>query len=161
MALSPLTRGKPRIKSPIPFDIGFIPTHAGKTCPGRFRLPSRAAHPRSRGENSAKGTNGEPAEGSSPLTRGKPVWQLAAAGELGLIPAHVGKTCPGWCAHASGTAHPRSRGENFTRDVTVECSLGSSPLTWGKRALPELVLRVHRLIPAHVGKTSRSLPPAN
>ena len=53
------------------------------------------------------------AEGSSPLTRGKPRLLRAPAAAKGLIPAHAGKTYPEAVAEADPGAHPRSRGENF------------------------------------------------
>ena len=53
-------------------------------------------------------------------------------------------------------AHPRSRGENVTLFQCIVPSLGSSPLTRGKPALPHSVPQRPRLIPAHAGKTLRS-----
>ena len=50
--------------------------------------------------------------GSSPLTRGKPVDNLEAKRNLGLIPAHAGKTATGATRWKAWPAHPRSRGEN-------------------------------------------------
>ena len=54
-------------------------------------------------------------------------------------------------------AHPRSRGENDGNDVPWESDEGSSPLTRGKRVLDTEGTRDARLIPAHAGKTSRSM----
>ena len=73
-------------------EAGLIPAHAGKTDQRGARGSTRAAHPRSRGENlfikSGSGAN----SGSSPLTRGKR--QISHEGVHGcrLIPAHAGKT---------------------------------------------------------------------
>ena len=50
------------------------------------------AHPRSRGENRGLIENLGEAQGSSPLTRGKPRISSAFPGVRGLIPAHAGKT---------------------------------------------------------------------
>ena len=50
------------------------------------------AHPRSRGENEARGAAWHPSEGSSPLTRGKLLNGDLGRVALGLIPAHAGKT---------------------------------------------------------------------
>ena len=52
------------------------------------------------------------------------------------------------------TAHPRSRGENFTRPRPASVVCGSSPLTRGKRRRPHPHPERRRLIPAHAGKTS-------
>ena len=56
---------------------------------------ARTAHPRSRGENQDENIVNLSKQGSSPLTRGKPTWQLFLAQASGLIPAHAGKTCRG------------------------------------------------------------------
>ena len=68
---SPLTRGK---RAGGPCARGrrrLIPAHAGKTWSGRPRTRSRAAHPRSRGENVTMDRICGDVRGSSPLTRGK------------------------------------------------------------------------------------------
>ena len=70
---SPLTRGKhDGIHSLLVHD-RLIPAHAGKTRRWKRKLVPTPAHPRSRGENvDGRGLLGSN-EGSSPLTRGKPV----------------------------------------------------------------------------------------
>ena len=89
---SPLTRGKPQSEQPISGTSGLIPAHAGKTGGCRPRVPRRAAHPRSRGENLRSRLRPTWCSGSSPLTRGKP-WRTGRR----RLPTR---------------AHPRSRGEN-------------------------------------------------
>ena len=93
--------------------------------------------------------------GSSPLTRGKRVRSLDNLGQVGLIPAHAGKTRP--VAGASGwvEAHPRSRGENTALTWADISGLGSSPLTRGKLGPGGTEPQRVRLIPAHAGKTSK------
>ena len=68
---SPLTRGKPRRRPRSRQRPGLIPAHAGKTSMVRPIPVRRAAHPRSRGENTFIVTPWCQGEGSSPLTRGK------------------------------------------------------------------------------------------
>ena len=50
-------------------------------------------------------------------------------------------------------AHPRSRGENMRLTAPSDATLGSSPLTRGKRAALGWGRSVRGLIPAHAGKT--------
>ena len=129
---SPLTRGKLALALGCAHDSGLIPAHAGKT---RTRPEWRwqsGAHPRSRGENRARGQAIHRRGGSSPLTRGKRrpfrprrLWR-------GLIPAHAGKTCHCGDGDWTGRAHPRSRGENAVSRVVAFFEKGSSPLTRGK-----------------------------
>ena len=110
---SPLTRGKRPRQIELQWPTGLIPAHAGKTTVTRTARNTSRAHPRSRGENSAKGPNGEPAEGSSPLTRGKRSHRRGGSFQTRLIPAHAGKTSRGDRVPAPIGAHPRSRGENL------------------------------------------------
>ena len=93
------------------------------------------------------------AGGSSPLTRGKPVFGVIPRQTRRLIPAHAGKTTrPSGGAHWPW-AHPRSRGENPTAARPCAIKRGSSPLTRGKPARAALTCRSFGLIPAHAGKT--------
>ena len=69
---SPLTRGKRVERREVVVRLGLIPAHAGKTPTVGKRSPVLSAHPRSRGENTAAAAKDAAANGSSPLTRGKP-----------------------------------------------------------------------------------------
>ena len=91
--------------------------------------------------------------GSSPLTRGKPWAQIKAAVSVGLIPAHAGKTPPTESRTSPMEAHPRSRGENRQKTLSLSATLGSSPLTRGKQHGVMAHEEVPGLIPAHAGKT--------
>ena len=89
---SPLTRGKLSCALTAQSSSRLIPAHAGKTTyEGTVTFP-RAAHPRSRGENSDRVMHDATHPGSSPLTRGKPTHRTAQAVQVRLIPAHAGKT---------------------------------------------------------------------
>ena len=150
---SPLTRGKPcrrRISRPVG---GLIPAHAGKTRKTPKQCKQWAAHPRSRGENQVKGHLRVVLAGSSPLTRGKLIRVLLRTSGQRLIPAHAGKTTVPAFVLSMSQAHPRSRGENTSMASSVPISLGSSPLTRGKRAQIKAAVSVVGLIPAHAGKT--------
>ena len=92
--------------------------------------------------------------GSSPLTRGKPPMTQAAPGDLGLIPAHAGKTRRATKRVARSKAHPRSRGENGQASAAYFAARGSSPLTRGKLGCPIPPAARGGLIPAHAGKTA-------
>ena len=134
--------------------------------------PSRA-HPRSRGENSppvqarpwvtgsspltrgkpAGGGGAQQARGSSPLTRGKRLCDLLEALGIGLIPAHAGKTGHDAFRASRVRAHPHSRGENPSLTCLPTVTVGSSPLTRGKRSAMRRGRSGRGLIPAHAGKT--------
>ena len=140
---------------------GLIPAHAGKTAAGAGLALAHGAHPRSRGENESRQSARQRPRGSSPLTRGKPRWDVYDGNTLRLIPAHAGKTRSPPCPPLSGQAHPRSRGENAGLAVPTVRSYGSSPLTRGKQLRAWPGRPAGRLIPAHAGKTyhARSWPP--
>ena len=95
--------------------------------------------------------------GSSPLTRGKQVLVVAAQFSVRLIPAHAGKTSGYPAIGGQQAAHPRSRGENHRVLPRLPSADGSSPLTRGKRFSTCVLAASARLIPAHAGKTYRSL----
>ena len=151
---SPLTRGKPRLVGADLSPGRLIPAHAGKTCPRPLPRARPAAHPRSRGENQ----RGEDllcgGAGSSPLTRGKPSLRPPPRPRSRLIPAHAGKTTPQNQRRTACTAHPRSRGENYSTCPFRRAVPGSSTLTRGKQPHSPRLDRELRLIPAHAGKTS-------
>ncbi|EDN80080.1 hypothetical protein ACTODO_00516 [Schaalia dentiphila ATCC 17982] len=115
------------------------------------------AHPRSRGENLYSSQAFRRRRGSSPLTRGKQRPGIRAGTQHGLIPAHAGKTSwRSWWASLT-SPHPRSRGENQVRASRDGRLSGSSPLTRGKLEEGELSVLITRLIPAHAGKTEKTV----
>ena len=74
-----------------------------------------------------------------------------------LIPAHAGKTSGWFSLRPVRRAHPRSRGENNNRPVIGLMTMGSSPLTRGKRGVLVAGRAAPRLIPAHAGKTAATM----
>ena len=95
--------------------------------------------------------------GSSPLTRGKRDELLQRLRVRRLIPAHAGKTCFGTLMITILRAHPRSRGENVNAIAGGTKETGSSPLTRGKQLDAASVPNKVGLIPAHAGKTRRTV----
>ena len=150
---SPLTRGKRRYVRLPPDALRLIPAHAGKTKISCSITWTRRAHPRSRGENLSTTVIPGVANGSSPLTRGKPFLLVAGLGGGGLIPAHAGKTSSSRTGSVRCGAHPRSRGENLEGLEPGAQGRGSSPLTRGKPRTDACARRGGGLIPAHAGKT--------
>ena len=71
---------------------GLIPAHAGKTRTFGSGHAGRPAHPRACGENSPPCRTWWSVAGSSPRMRGKHPWGVRMSSQLGLIPAHAGKT---------------------------------------------------------------------
>ena len=135
---------------------GLIPAHAGKTKGKAIVSFDAGAHPRSRGENFGLVRDHGGHVGSSPLTRGKLTPATDTPPDVGLIPAHAGKTGLHYASRAMYRAHPRSRGENAYSKCAGDEQSGSSPLTRGKQNMPLIRLATSGLIPAHAGKTRLS-----
>ena len=153
---SPLTRGKRPQRSCGLLATRLIPAHAGKTAPYGPATSRASAHPRSRGENSAKIPTDDVGMGSSPLTRGKLRRWPPTPKPHRLIPAHAGKTGASMRLRLRRGAHPRSRGENKASSSPLQSLSGSSPLTRGKPVRGGARQPQPRLIPAHAGKTPRA-----
>ena len=116
---SPLTRGKPENMNQLREAARLIPAHAGKTEHGQGCSRRAEAHPRSRGENLVMRELWESEFGSSPLTRGKHREARVPQVVERLIPAHAGNTVLGTPTKPSDRAHPRSRGENWSKAATA------------------------------------------
>ena len=154
----PLMRGKLDGQVASQVQDRLIPAHAGKTVPGPARWRVAGAHPPSRGENVVTVPRQAGKSGSSPLTRGKLGRDLGHGQNVGLIPAHAGKT---WCASARpqrSRAHPRSCGKNIPPARFCRASAGSSPLTRGKLWIARAWASYRGLIPAHTRKTRCATP---
>ena len=140
---------------------GLIPAHAGKTDRRSSRLFSSRAHPRACGENTAEGGLVADGWGSSPRMRGKLTTIPAKAIQIGLIPAHAGKTMSRRSCHSSRRAHPRACGENRDASQVGRLTGGSSPRMRGKLGLKTIMLLEAGLIPAHAGKTALTALPVS
>ena len=134
---------------------GAHPRSRGENLTRDLSVYYYSAHPRSRGENVHDEAGDARAEGSSPLTRGKPGNGHVGRPIRGLIPAHAGKTRRPFPHGWQSPAHPRSRGENSHAVWKFAAASGSSPLTRGKLTARVTGGQESGLIPAHAGKTRR------
>src|SRR5690606_36953363 len=71
--------------------------------------------------------------GSSPRTWGTHAQRFVVWFFGRFIPTHVGNTSAGGGFPHPGTVHPHARGEHQPQGCSKQCSLGSSPRTWGTR----------------------------
>ena len=94
------------------------------------------------------------AEGLIPAHTGKTHGSGRPSSARSLIPAHAGKTGPCGRRFRAWPAHPRSGGENTSRQLARYPYSGSSPLTRGKLPGPSKKCVRAGLIPAHAGKTT-------
>ena len=70
-----------------------------------------------------------------------------------FIPTHVGNTSENSIRVIVVPVHPHTRGEHLCEHVRHPGRGGSSPHTWGTRAIGGAIPKVTRFIPTHVGNT--------
>ena len=89
---SPHMRGKVLLGFFLPCTQGIIPAHAGKSCKRPSGIGRRRDHPRTCGEKSTDNLLALADLGSPPHMRGKDVGQILQRQDVGITPAHAGKS---------------------------------------------------------------------
>ncbi len=133
----------------------LIPTPVGNTSSTSRRARWAPAHPHARGEHFKRIAYSDIAAGSSPRPWGTQFQGRASFSGFRLIPTHVGNTPGARTIRRSATAHPHARGEHAKPSPRLCGNRGSSPRTWGTRHRDPQAVGDARLIPTHVGNTSR------
>ena len=111
---------------------GITPAHAGKSMI-RFQCsPCRRDHPRTCGEKNSVFFSKYLAMGSPPHMRGKESAVEFNGGDVGITPAHAGKSHPADCRCCVPGDHPRTCGEKVMNLMYSEVSMGSPPHMRGK-----------------------------
>ena len=132
----------------------ITPAHAGKRRSAAARSAAARDHPRPCGEKKAYQQRKLMLAGSPPPMRGKASSVSMTAGLPGITPAHAGKR---WsqCLHRSRLWDlPRPCGEK-TAAYTASCVMqGSPPPMRGKGNNRIVDNPLHRITPAHAGKSS-------
>ena len=155
---SPLSRGihRPRLSESILERI--IPALAGNT-PQRYNCDvAQSDHPRSRGEYLPRSLSITPHCGSSPLSRGIPLFVTCKTVSHRIIPALAGNTDCGRNRHQYTWDHPRSRGEYTSQPEISPATAGSSPLSRGIQRPAYLDTTSAGIIPALAGNTTVRAP---
>ena len=93
-------------------------------------------------------------DGLSPRGRGKPVYDIAASGQNGSIPAWAGETRPAGAVHALPGVYPRVGGGNPSVGFFVTSGVGLSPRGRGKPMRCLAKCNRDRSIPAWAGETA-------
>ena len=131
----------------------FIPACAGNSWPGSAGTVAGSVHPRVRGEQTAKSIRPVAFSGSSPRARGTDHHQVGQFVVHRFIPACAGNRVHPQLAAQALKVHPRVRGEQTLGLATDKISGGSSPRARGTEALPALLARQRRFIPACAGNS--------
>ena len=86
--------------------------------------------------------------------RGKGQLCVLFIGQLGITPAHAGKSA-GWKSGLSyAEDHPRACGEKVVFDVLIQRIAGSPPRMRGKDTVDTYPPQLDRITPAHAGKSN-------
>ena len=156
---SPPTRGTPHLKSHTHPARRLIPAYAGNTKTELGRQMWASAHPRLRGEHTARWSSISVTLGSSPPTRGTPLSARYPEPAEWLIPAYAGNTLVAVRRCLLLSAHPRLRGEHCFGASVTSVNWGSSPPTRGTRRSRHRSEILRRLIPAYAGNTCSRIAP--
>ena len=109
----------------------ITPACAGNRWVMALRLPEREDHPRLRGEQIIESKAPSVKVGSPPLARGTArVWTYFRRSDR-ITPACAGNRRTGRGARLKQWDHPRLRGEQQSRDLSVPQGRGSPPLARG------------------------------
>ena len=150
---SPHTRGAPRRRLRNRRHPGIIPAYAGSTMSSLPRTSRDTDHPRIRGEHYSLPRPSYTVKGSSPHTRGAPLFFHGVDPGLGIIPAYAGSTHPSRALRSFSRDHPRIRGEHAVDVGPDRRRRGSSPHTRGARLKFGDDHLVDGIIPAYAGST--------
>ena len=112
--------------------LGITPAHAGKSNAVRSAEELGRDHPRTCGEKKCGKFTAISGLGSPPHMRGKESAVEFNGGDVGITPAHAGKSHPADCRCCVPGDHPRTCGEKVMNLMYSEVSMGSPPHMRGK-----------------------------
>ena len=131
----------------------ITPAHAGKTVSAPISSRHTRDHPRACGENSRIKRLFASLTGSPPRMRGKQNSRYMHRSNLGITPAHAGKTYFLSQFLRLNRDHPRACGENTNLETFSGNKKGSPPRMRGKRSQRNYLRSRIGITPAHAGKT--------
>ena len=131
----------------------ITPACAGNRVETSHAPPPKKNHPRLRGEQSPGGYITYPGEGSPPLARGTATSTNQYADVPRITPACAGNSkALALCARITGD-HPRLRGEQQSRDLSVPQIRGSPPLARGTARILRKLYGPRGITPACAGNS--------
>ena len=133
--------------------VRITPAHAGKSTNEIFDSCNIWDHPRTRGEKVLLLIQTVAAVGSPPHTRGKAQLQQGCAVQVGITPAHAGKSKRYKTRYRKARDHPRTRGEKPIVTGDIDVLEGSPPRVRGKETAYRFYIWPDGITPAHAGKS--------
>ena len=150
----PHMRGKVGHTVTPPFRKRITPAHAGKSGASLSQPLSNADHPRTCGEKTFCDDAPFLILGSPPHMRGKEIWHNLAPAQIGITPAHAGKSVEKAKEQAENQDHPRTCGEKVQTLLYTDVQKGSPPHMRGKAIQSRPDDSDNGITPAHAGKSS-------
>ena len=138
----------------------ITPAHAGKRNCNKGVKQNGKDHPRTCGEKFRLLQAVVPGNGSPPHMRGKALHDTGHSFDIGITPAHAGKSGYYSGHYIQIRDHPRTCGEKMTGIKARNSQPGSPPHMRGKDKVAELIGHFAGITPAHAGKSQRGKPHA-
>ena len=135
---------------------GITPAHAGKSGAVLGDPAGSWDHPRTCGEKCWYLPPWSGLTGSPPHMRGKELIIGPDGADIGITPAHAGKSYESWLRAWLPRDHPRTCGEKTGITAGVLAFRGSPPHMRGKGADTPRNLPADGITPAHAGKRPRT-----
>ena len=133
----------------------ITPAHAGKSQQQQVLADCRQDHPRACGEKAKVRPGVGRLPGSPPRMRGKAVWAVEHGYNVGITPAHAGKSLLPFRNLLLWGDHPRACGEKRRARTSRWTPRGSPPRMRGKGDLRPCRALLAGITPAHAGKRPR------
>ena len=149
----PPMRGKARDRSRRSVVSGITPAHAGKSPSAGSFFAHGKDHPRPCGEKMSSAFCMISKYGSPPPMRGKALLDGFIGEDVGITPAHAGKSALRYSIVAKGSDHPRPCGEKPAASGRCAPRRGSPPPMRGKAGQRWQNWSRCRITPAHAGKS--------
>ena len=149
----PRMRGKVAAVCASCMSVRITPAHAGKRVAPLHKHFVGWDHPRACGEKRLRPLMRTPSLGSPPRMRGKVSRANFRTWEVGITPAHAGKSSPPRDVQRPCKDHPRACGEKNSTASTAWQRAGSPPRMRGKGLGFGLDGGNARITPAHAGKS--------
>ena len=134
---------------------GITPAHAGKTESGTFANPTGEDHPRACGKDRAFFSFLRLFLGSPPRMRERLLIASAFFQDVGITPAHAGKTDAWQTFGYRVQDHPRACGKDIFFFHSSAVVVGSPPRMRERRKRCIINFSNIGITPAHAGKTGR------
>ena len=153
----PLARGTVHIQTRTTTSCRITPACAGNSVYLLSIMCCKRDHPRLRGEQLATTVGAQHILGSPPLARGTEGGAQMRPPQGRITPACAGNSRPFSPRNWGSRDHPRLRGEQAVKNVSVARMVGSPPLARGTEELKAKAEELGRITPACAGNSNTNI----